>query len=156
MKVNLFLVRKGLIIMNHNIIVLNELNKGCCMGIDALNVILEKAEDKNFKKVVASLLKEYNKLSIAIQKIHDKFSDEEVKETSTLSKIMTWYGIQIRTITDSTTSKLSEMAMQGLNMGIIEGRKFLNHSDLDKRIISLINKYIDIQEEYVEQIKEYL
>ena len=126
------------------------------MGIDALNVILEKAEDKNFKKVVASLLKEYNKLSIAIQKIHDKFSDEEVKETSTLSKIMTWYGIQIRTITDSTTSKLSEMAMQGLNMGIIEGRKFLNHSDLDKRIISLINKYIDIQEEYVEQIKEYL
>ena len=142
--------------MNHNIIVLNELNKGCCMGIDALNVILEKAEDKNFKKVVASLLKEYNKLSIAIQKIHDKFSDEEVKETSTLSKIMTWYGIQIRTITDSTTSKLSEMAMQGLNMGIIEGRKFLNHSDLDKSIISLINKYIDIQEEYVEQIKEYL
>ncbi len=35
--------------------------------------------------------------------------------------MMTWYGIQMNTIKDDTISKLSELLMQGTNMGIIEG-----------------------------------
>lgn len=136
-------------------IILDELNKGCCMGADALNVILEKADDKDFKKEVFELLKKYDKLSVKIKKLNDEKNEEQVKETSTLSKIMSWYGIQIRTITDSSTSKLSELTMQGLNMGIIDGKKLLNNK-VNNKVTKLLNEYVDMQEEYVEKFKEYL
>lgn len=142
--------------MEDSLIILDELNKGCSMGVEALSAILEKANDGKFKDIIFNLLNEYNTLSIDINKIHDMKTEKDIKDTSKMSKIMTWYGIQIRTITDSSDSKLSELTLQGLNMGIIEGRKFLNVENLDKKVKKLLNIYIDIQEEYVEKIKEYL
>ena len=136
--------------------VLDEINKGCNMGKDALSVILEKSEDNGFKKIIFDILKKYDLLSEHINKLYENEVDEEPKDTSTMSKIMTWYGIQMRTITDSTTSKLSELTLQGLNMGIIEGRKFLNDRNLNKEVKKILNEYVDIQEEYVEIIKNYL
>ena len=139
-----------------NLLVLDELNKGCSMGIDALSVILDKAEDKEFKQLIFDLLNKYDKLSNKIKKLYDSKTDDEVKETSTMSKILTWYGVQIRTITDNSTSKLSELTMQGLNMGIIDGRKLLNSEKVDSKVTNLLNEYVDIQEKYVEEMKKYL
>ena len=136
--------------------VLDEINKGCNMGKDALSVILEKSEDNGFKKIIFDIIKKYDLLSEHINKLYENEVDEEPKDTSTMSKIMTWYGIQMKTITDSTTSKLSELTLQGLNMGIIEGRKFLNDRNLNKKVKKILNEYVDIQEEYVEIIKNYL
>ena len=44
--------------MEENIKVLDELNKGACMGEDAINFVLDKAEDTNFKDL---LRKQYKK-----------------------------------------------------------------------------------------------
>lgn len=140
----------------NNIKLLDELNKGCCMGSDAVKFILDKIEGKEFKSVVEDLLEEYEDLEEKINKVYDKYSDNDPDETTAMNKAMTWYGIQIRTITDSSASKLAEMLAQGLNMGIIEGKKLLNHEDADKKVIKLINEYIDMQEKYVEKVKEFL
>lgn len=43
--------------------------------------------------------------------------------------MMTWYGIQMKTMNDDSTLKLSELLMQGTNMGIIEGRRLLNQNE---------------------------
>ena len=143
--------------MNDNdLLVLDELNKGCSMGSQALNAILEKAEDKKFRDLVFELVQRYNKMSVEINKLHEKYDDSKAKDTSGMAKVMTWYGIQIRTITDSSNSKLAELTMQGLNMGIIEGRKFLNHGGLSKNVLKILNEYVEVQEEYVESFKDYL
>lgn len=139
-----------------NLKILDELNKGCSMGIDALEVILEKIKEDDFKKIIFDLIKKYKELSLKINKLHHKSSDEDTKETSTMSKVMTWYGIQIRTITDSSNSKLSEMTIQGLTMGIIDGRRLLKNKHLDKKVKELIKDYVDMQEDYLEKIKSYL
>ena len=39
-----------------NVKILDDLSKGCCMGKDAVEVILEKAEGKNFRKVLMIFL----------------------------------------------------------------------------------------------------
>lgn len=139
-----------------NIKILDDLNKGCCMGSDAVNVILEKVEEKSLKNHLEKLLEKYEDLIEKINKTYEKYSDNEPSETTSMNKAMTWYGIQIRTITDSSSSKLSELILQGLNMGIIEGRKMLNKKHSDKKINSLIKEFVDMQEEYVEILKEYL
>lgn len=140
----------------NNIKVLDEVNKGCSMGRDALKEIIEKAEGKKFKETLEKHYEKYDKLSDKIKKIYDEYSDGEPDETSKVEKTMTWYGIQIRTITDSSTSKLAELLMEGNNMGIIEGRKLLNHKDVDKKVNGLVDDFVKMQEKAVEELKEFL
>ncbi len=140
----------------NNIKILDDLSKGCCMGSDAVKVILEKIEGKEFKETVEKLDEEYEDLLEKINKVYDKYSDGEPVETSAMNKAMTWYGIQIRTIKDSSATKLAEMLLQGLNMGIIDGKKLENHQDIDKKVQDLVKSYVKMQEEYVEKIKKFL
>lgn len=70
---------------------------------------------------------------------------------------MTWYGIQMRTITDDTTSKLSELLMQGTNMGIIEGRRLINqNNNISPDVKHILNDFVVMQEDSVETLKKYL
>lgn len=139
-----------------SLLILDELNKGCSMGIESLEVIEEKASNKKFKRLLFNLIKKYEEMSNKINNIHEIETDEEAKDNSTVSKAMTWGGIQMRTIMDSTDSHLAELTMQGLNMGIIEGRKFLNRGEIDEKVLDILREYVDVQEEYVEEFKEYL
>ena len=73
-----------------------------------------------------------------------------------MNKVMTWYGIEMKTLTDDSTSKIAELLLQGTNMGIIEGRKLLNHKDTDKEVEKIAQEYVDMQEDAVEKLKEFL
>ena len=74
-----------------------------------------------------------------------------------MEKAMTWYGIQMKTMTDDTTSKLSELLMQGTNMGIIEGRRLINqNSDISPDVENILNDFVVMQEDSVETLKKYL
>ncbi|MBO5121286.1 MAG: hypothetical protein J6C28_06355 [Bacilli bacterium] len=139
-----------------NIDILDELNKGCCMGSDAVKFILDKIEGKKFKEVCENLLEEYEDLEERINKIYDSYSDDDPHETNVMNKVMTWSGIQMRTMNDGSDSKLAEMLLQGLNMGIIEGRRLINQKDEDPKVKEVMQEYVDMQEEYVEEIKEFL
>ncbi len=136
--------------------VLDELNKGTYMGIDATKYILDKVEDKKLKKELENQYKEYKKIADKISKLYPEYSKKEPHETNIMDKAMTWYGIQIKTLTDQSNSKIAELLIQGTNMGIIEGRKLLNHKNTDKEVHKLIEEYVDMQESAIEKLKTYL
>ena len=74
-----------------------------------------------------------------------------------MNKMMTWYGVQMKTMTDDSTSKLSELLMQGTNMGIIEGRRLLNENvNIAQDVKSILNDFVTMQEDSVETLKKYL
>lgn len=139
-----------------NIKVLNDLNKSVCMGSDGVKAIYDKAEGKKLRLLMEDLLEEYEDLEERINKVYKKYSDKEINETTRFNKIMTWYGISIRTINDTSNSKISEMLIQGLNMGVIEGKKLVNNNEIDKCVYKLLEDFIDMQERYIEEFKEYL
>ena len=142
--------------MKENITALDEINKGTCMGMDAIKFILDKTEDKKFKKVLKDFYKEYEKINKKIEKIYPKYNDGNPHETNIINKAMTWYGIEVKTLKDNSNSKIAELLLQGTNMGIIEGRKILNKKEIDKKINELIEKYVTMQEDNVEILKQYL
>ena len=113
---------------NQNLNILDEINKGATMGMDAISYISEKVHDNNFKKVLDTEYNKYKKISNRVNELYDNYSNKEPHETTSMNKAMTWYGIQMKTMTDDSTSKLSELLMQGTNMGIIEGRRLLNQN----------------------------
>lgn len=137
--------------------VLDELNKGACMGMDAIHFILDKVEDDKFKKILEEQYKQYEVISNKIEKLYPEYEDDkEPHETNKITKAMTWYGIEMKTLIDKSNSKIAEILLQGTNMGIIEGRKLLNNKSTNKEIESLIKAYVDMQEEAVEKLKQFL
>ena len=141
---------------DNNVKVLDELNKGCCMGIDSLKFILDKVDNDDFSELIEKQYDMYDEISNKINEMYDSYSDDKPNETSTMNKVMIWSSIQMSTLGDDSTSKLAEMLIQGTEMGIVEGRKLLNHKEMDDKIKKLINKYIGEQEKFIEKLKKYL
>ena len=141
----------------NNIKVLDEVNKGCTMGMDSLKDILNKAEGKTFKETLERHYKKYEKLSEKIKELYDEYSEENPQETTAMEKTMTWYGIQMRTMNDNSNSKISELLMQGTNMGIIEGRRLINeNAHAADDVKGILHDFVVMQEDSVETLKKYL
>ena len=140
-----------------NLNILDEINKGATMGMDAISYVSEKVRDNNFKKVLDTEYNKYKNISTRVNKLYNNYSNKEPHETNTMNKVMTWYGVQMKTMTDDSTSKLSELLMQGTNMGIIEGRKLLNHNtNIEHDVKNILNDFVVMQEDSVETLKKYL
>ena len=142
--------------MDNNINTLDELNKGCSMGVDALNVILSKVDDNKFKDLLEKQKIEYKDLSDKISDLYEEYSNQEISHTNIMEKAMTWYGIEKDTITDSSISNLADLLIRGTNMGIIEGKKLLNNKTMDKKVHKICSEYVKMQELYLDKLKEYL
>lgn len=143
--------------MKENINALDEINKGASMGMDAIHFIIDKIDSSDFKDIVNKQYKDYEKISETINEIYDKYnSEDEPHKTSVVNKVMTWYGVEMKTLTDKSDSKIAELLLQGTNMGIIEGRRILNNKKLDDDVKDIMSKYVTMQEKCVDKLKDYL
>lgn len=142
---------------NQNLNILDEVNKGATMGMDAISYVSEKVVDNDFKEVLNTEYNKYKDISNRVNNLYDNYSNKEPHETNAMNKVMTWYGIQMKTMVDDSTSKISELLMQGTNMGIIEGRRLLNqNSDIAPDVHNILNDFVTMQEDSVETLKKYL
>ena len=143
--------------MKENKDTLDELNKGCAMGMDAIDNILDKVEDKKLKEVLEDEYDKYKKMHQRIEKIYPKYAEGEPTETSAMNKVMTSWMTDMKLMTDHSDGKIAELLSQGVNMGIIEGRRLLNHKEhLEKEVEEILSEYVEMQERSVEIYKQYL
>ena len=135
---------------------LDEIHKGAYMGMDAVNFVLDKVESKELEDVLHKQHNQYKDIARRIEDIYPKYNDGEPHKTSMMNKAMTWYGIEMKTMTDKSDSKIAELLLNGVNMGIIEGRKILNKKNLNKEVDEIVSTYVEMQETAVEVLKDYL
>ena len=141
---------------NQNLNILDEVNKGATMGMDAISFVSEKVKDNDFRKVLDVEYNKYKEISNKVNDLYSDYSSADPHETNAMNKMMTWYGIQKDTILDDSVSKLADLLINGTNMGIIEGRKLLNNKTMDKKVHKLCNEYVKVQEKYIEKLKKFL
>lgn len=143
--------------MDNNLYVLNEVHKGLVMGMESINVIVEKVGDGNFKDDLDYQYNQYGSLLDKTNNIALKEYNTTLDDTSPMQKVMGWSGIKMQTIVDKSNSHISEMLIQGNTMGIIEGRKLLNQNEnIDTNVKDLLNEFVKEQENSVEKLKTYL
>ena len=142
--------------MDNNINILDELNKGCCMGMDALNFILDKIDEEKFRELLEKQLHEYQVLSDKIHDLYGNYTDNSIHETNLMEKMMTWYGINKDVVLDKSVSNVADLLMKGTNMGIVEGQRILNQKTMDKKVHKICKEYVKMQEAYLEKLKEFL
>lgn len=145
--------------MDNNVNVLDEINKGATMGMDAIKYVYDKVGDNVFKKVLDGEYRKYQQISDRIATEYDKFSIKDPHSANVMTKAMSWYGIQMKTMTDQSNEKISELLIQGTNMGIIEGVRLQNQNkneDLAPNVRQILDDFVVMQEDSVETLKKYL
>lgn len=141
-----------------NVKVLDEVNKGTTMGMDAIHFVSSKVGDDRFKKVLDVEYGKYKEIANRVDNIYSQYTmTKDPQETNAMNKMMTWYGVNMKTMNDKSNSKISELLMQGTNMGIIEGRRLLNNNpSIDNEVKQILNDFVVMQEDSVETLKKYL
>ena len=143
--------------MKENTNILDEINKGASMGVYAVNCIIKNIKNDKLKDLLYKQYNDYKNIMDDINKIYKKFdSNGTPHKISTMSKIMTCTSINMKTCNDKSTSKYAELLIEGTNMGIVEGRKILNHKHMNSEIKNIVTKYVTMQEKLVDQLKNYL
>lgn len=135
---------------------LDEIHKGSCMGSDAISFILEKVEDQNLEKLLRKQYKSYKEMQERVEDIYPKYNEGNPHSTSKAEQVMTDSMINMKLMKDKSTSHITELLVQGTNMGIIEGRRILNRKNLNEEVDKLISKYVSMQEKYLDNLKEFL
>ncbi len=73
------------------------------------------------------------------------------------TKMMSWMGIQMNTLKDKSNSQISELLIQGNDMGIIKGVKLLNQNpQATQEVKNILDGFIRLQENNIERLKKFL
>lgn len=140
----------------NDIEILREINQNSKMGMDSLTTILKKVTDEDFKDLLNTQHNEYQNIYDRTQELLIK-NNAEMKDTPSMQKAMSWMGIQLNTANDSSNSKLSELIIQGNDMGVIKGTKLLNnYSFMNKEIKNILSDFVRLQEKNIDDLKQYL
>lgn len=136
--------------------ILKEVNQNSKMGMDSLTTVIKKANDNEFKNLLNTQHDEYQNIFDRTQELLIQ-NDEGIEDTPPMQKAMSWMGIQMNTLTDTSDSKLSELLIQGNDMGIVKGTKLLNnYSFMNNEIKNILSDFVRLQEKNIDDLKKYL
>ena len=141
---------------NSIIAVLDEIHKGAKMGMDSISYVSQKVGDVNFKDNLSYQYNQYNDILDRVNDVYQKYGDIP-NDSNLKDKMMVWTGIQMNTMNDKSNSHNADHLNQCTKMGIIEGRKILNHNpNVDVEIRQILNDFVKMQENNVEKLKTFL
>ena len=67
---------------NQNLNILDEINKGATMGMNAISYVSDKVSDDNFKQVLDTEYNKYRDISRRVNNLYSNYSDKEPHETN--------------------------------------------------------------------------
>ncbi len=132
--------------------------KNVRMGSDLIVTMMPKIDNQQLKSDVTEQLATYEKYAAKVKSLI-KQSGEAPKEESMISKWMAKMGVQMNTMTDSTTSHLAEMMIQGSTMNVTDLLRKIHESescDGGSTEMSIAREVVEFEENNIEKLKDYL
>ena len=124
--------------------------------MSSLEEVAKKSSDKNFTDELST---QYNTYQTTLNKVNQEFEKiGELPDDAPMGqKIMGWTGIQMNTFNDNSNTKLSELLIQGYDMGVIKGFKLLNQNpEASQNVKDILNGFIRLQENNINRLKKFL
>jgi len=145
--------------MNENNELLTYIYQDADMALDTLTMLINKLnkKDNKIKKIVEAQIKGYENY---LKRIKEYMKDNgyDIKAKPIMSKMGAFMGINMEVMKDNSDSKMADMLIQGLTMGVINVTKRIDtfDKDADKNILKLGKEFKKFQEENIEMLKKYL
>lgn len=143
--------------MNADAELLNYVYQNSQMGIDTTSRLIDMNDNKDFKDYLAELIQDYIKINDTARDLLQSKGYEE-KDINSFKEITTYFIINLKTITDKSSSNMAKIIIEGANKGIIEIAERINRFEgmVDEDIIKLMKKYQKHEENNVKEIKIFL
>ena len=135
---------------------LNYIYKNSEMGIIGIDNIIVKVKDEDFENILKNEKLEYENICREAESILKKYGKSN-SEVGMMAKVSTKIMSEMSMLKDDSTNSIAKMMIEGTNKGIIELTEHINSYDnTDAEIIVLANKFKDILENNIEELKSYL
>lgn len=142
--------------MNGNAELLNFIYQNSQMGVDTIKQLIGIVEDAEFKKHLVAQYNGYKEIHTTAKNFLNTNGYDE-KGLSSLEKAKTYMMINMQTLTDKTSSHISEMLIIGSNMGVIDAiKKLKKYTGAEKDITDLMEALLEFEENNIQQLKKFL
>ena len=145
--------------MDENIELLTYLYQDADMALDNLTMLINKInkKDNKIKKVIEALIKGYENYLTKV-KNYIKENNYDIQPKPLISKMGAYFGINMEVMKDNSDSRLADILIQGLTMGVLNVTKKIDtfKGDADKELIKLGKEFKDFQQKSIDKLKVYL
>ena len=134
---------------------LQEIYKNAVLGMESVDILRPLSNDRGFRNL---LLKQYRRYA-AIAKEMELYAAEKgdnLNDPSLFAKGMMHFTTMINTLKDKSNSKLAEIMVQGINMGIISIMKIVNRLSDEGRSNQYADKMLAVMQENLNEMKLFL
>ncbi|MGN0572258.1 MAG: hypothetical protein ACI4K9_08775 [Candidatus Fimenecus sp.] len=141
---------------NDTVKLLRECNEGIKMGIDTIESVLERVEDRGFYALLKTCKDEHIQLEAETAALLQEFGSES-KEPNPIAKGMSFMKTNVKTAIEPGDKTIADLITDGCNMGVKSLEKLLNqYTNAEKRVKDIAEKLIKIERNLVKDIAQYL
>ena len=134
---------------------LQEVYKNTSTGRDSVDILRSFSPNKGFKNILIRQYKEYASLGKEIEMYANKLG-YDLQKNSFLAKSMMYVTTAVNTIKDKSDSKLAEIMIQGIDMGIIAMTKLINKNSDEDKTCSFAESLLALLQKNLEEMKLFL
>ena len=137
---------------------LDRMYKNVKMGSDSMVNIMSRVTDSGLRQELTDQLDKYESYSKQVGKmIYD--GGGTPKEEGVLTKMSAKIGMAMNTMTDSTTSHLAQMVIEGATMGMTDMTKIVREFEnkgCGEAQLKLAREIATFEDNSIEKLKKYL
>ena len=143
--------------MNEDTIsLLKECNSGCKSATNSMEQVLGYVKNEK----LASLINKYNDKHIKIgDECHELLNEnnEDEKDPSKISSMFAEMGTDIKLMMEKSTHKAADLLIDGCTIGINSlSEYFHKYRNAEEHIVSLTKKLIRIEQDFMDELLEFL
>ena len=135
---------------------INDVYKNAHIALQSISDLLPEVEDDDLREELREQYEGYEKI---IGEISTYMAEKgiEPQDINPLKKAVMWSSIKMKTLVNNSRNQVAEMMIKGTVMGITELTAMKNEKEnLDEGIKNLIDKLLQLEEEYEQRLKKYL
>ena len=135
---------------------LQYVHETAAMGVLGLQDLLPQAESSGMRQSLRSQIREYQDIAHSSAQLLQA-KGAQPKDPGLMARLSSQAMATVKTLADSSDSKLAEMVIQGNNMAVTKGLKHLHdYRGNDPKIRALAEKLLAAEQANVSQMQPFL
>ena len=134
---------------------IQEIYHNACLYKDSVELIRPLSKNRRFRNLLLRQHKEYSELIKEVEN-QAKLRNVELKNTGVFATMMMHVTTFVNTLNDKSASKLSQIMLQGINMGVISVTKLVNRLEENDKNCSYARRLLDLLNKSSEEMKLFL
>lgn len=135
---------------------LRECDAGIKMGIESIDEVIGRVEDREFSSLLHDCKTQHEKLSVEVGKLLGEHFDGG-KTPNPIITGMSWVKTNAKILADPTDATIADLMTDGCNMGVKSLSRYLNqYKSADEKSKDIAERLVNIELQLTEDIRKYL